>query len=128
MKPELCFLLALLQSQPEAGGRDSLPAAAAIPASASDPGDIPVMYPPKISSVVDIDMKGGSFTSVNSSVGAKLTGGLASVEGPALGSLGSFALAGRYVDFSALRSIIGDEGIPRLGDAYAKLMFLLPGT
>jgi hypothetical protein len=87
-------------------------------------GDIPVSYPPKISSVADIDMKGGSFSSVNSNVGVKLTGGFASVDGPALGKSGSFALAGRYVDFSTLRSIIGDEGIPRLGDLYGKLLFL----
>lgn len=87
-------------------------------------GDMPVSYPPRMSSVVDIDMKGGSFSSVNGSAGIKLTGGLASVEGPAFGKEGSFALAGRYVDFSALRSIIGDEGIPKLGDLYGKLLYL----
>jgi|WetSurMetagenome_2_1015567.scaffolds.fasta_scaffold04717_5 hypothetical protein len=87
-------------------------------------GDIPVSYPPKMSSVADIDMKAGSFSSVNGDVGVKLTGGMGSVEGPVFGGAGSFALAGRYVDFSALKSIIGDEGIPKLGDLYGKLLFL----
>ena len=87
-------------------------------------GDIPVSYPPKMSSVVDIAMKSGSFSSVHSNVGVKLTGGIASVEGPAFGRGASFVLAGRYIDFSTLRSIIGDEGIPRLGDLFGKLLFL----
>jgi hypothetical protein len=77
-----------------------------------------------MSSVVDIAMKSGSLTSVRSTMGIKLTGGVGSVEGPAPGGGASFALAARYIDFSTMRAIIGDEGIPRLGDLYGKLLLL----
>jgi hypothetical protein len=87
-------------------------------------GDIPVSYSPRLSSVVDIDMKAGSFSSFNGNVGIKLTGGLASIEGPVPGAGGSFALAGRYVDFSTMRFIIGNEGIPQLGDLLGKIIIV----
>jgi hypothetical protein len=74
---------------------------------------------------VDIDMKSGSFSQFAGDAGLKLTGGLASVEKPVFGRFGSFALAGRYIDFSALRSFIRDDGIPQLGDAYGKIMLLI---
>jgi hypothetical protein len=86
---------------------------------------IPVSYPGKLSSIVDIDMKSGSFSQVKGDAGIKLTGGLASFEGPVAGRFGSLALAGRYVDFSAIRTFIRDDGIPQLGDGFGKIMFLL---
>jgi hypothetical protein len=88
-------------------------------------GTIPVSYPSRISSIVDIDMKSGSFSQLTGNAGLKLTGGLASIEKPVFGRFGSFALAGRYIDFSTLHAFIRNDGIPQLGDAYGKIMLLI---
>ena len=90
-------------------------------------GNIPVSEPSRLSSVVDIHMKTGSFSESKGLLGCKLTGGVLSVEGPLAARKSSFSLAGRYVDFTPLRSFIQDAGIPKLGDLYAKLAFL-PGA
>ncbi len=87
--------------------------------------DIPVSYPGKLSSVVDITMRSGSFLQWQGDAGITLTGGSASAEGPLSGTNGSVALAGRYIDFSSLRSFIKNQGIPSLGDGFAKALFLL---
>jgi hypothetical protein len=86
---------------------------------------IPVSYPSRLSSIVDIDMKSGSFSRLRGDVGVKLTGGLGSVEGPVAGGLGSLAFAARYIDFSTMHAFIRDDGIPQLGDGYGKLMLLI---
>ena len=83
-------------------------------------GNAPVAYPSRLSSVVDVEMKGGTFSGYRHSLGCKLTGGMFSSEGPFAGGNGSYAVAGRYIDFSTLRRFIGDRGIPRLGDCYFK--------
>jgi hypothetical protein len=88
-------------------------------------GNIPVSYPGRMSSIVDIDMRNGSFSRLQGDAGLKLTGGLASCESPIAGRYGSLALAGRYVDFSTMRTFIHDDGIPQLGDGYGKIMFLI---
>jgi hypothetical protein len=83
-------------------------------------GNAPASYPSRLSSVIDVTMKAGSFTRLRHSLSAKLTGGMFSTEGPLGGGNASYAAAGRYVDFSPLRRFIGDRGIPRLGDCYFK--------
>ena len=86
-------------------------------------GNMPVSAPSRLSSIVDITMKNGSFSQMKRSAGCKLTGGLLSIEGPIAPGKSSFTLAGRYVDFMPLRSFIKNAGIPRRGDAYGKLVF-----
>ncbi len=83
-------------------------------------GAAPVVYPSRLSSVVAIDMKNGSFTEHRHSVGCKLTGGMLSSEGPLPGGKCSYVIAGRYIDFSLLDRLTGDRGIPRLGDLFLK--------
>lgn len=83
-------------------------------------GTTPAAYPSRLSSVVDVTMKAGSFTDRRHSLGCKLTGGMFSTEGPFGGGYGSYAVAGRYIDFSTLRRFVNDYGIPRLGDCYFK--------
>ena len=87
-------------------------------------GNMPVSAPSRLSSIVDIRMKNGSFSHSKQSMGCKLTGGMLSVEGPLAQEKSSFTLAGRYVDFMPLRSFIKDAGVPKLGDAYGKIVFL----
>jgi hypothetical protein len=87
-------------------------------------GDIPVYYPPRLSSVVDISMKNGSFSEAKGAMGCKLTGGMMRCEGPIVAGKGSYNLAGRYIDFSAMRPFIQDAGIPKLGDIFGKIFFM----
>jgi hypothetical protein len=84
--------------------------------------NMPAEYPARLSSVADITMKSGSMERFAGSAGAKLTGGTISADGPVPGLHGSYAVAGRYIDFSPLHSFIGDAGIPRLGDLYVKVL------
>jgi hypothetical protein len=89
-------------------------------------GNMPVSSPPRLSSMVDIRMKNGSFTKGHGSAGCKLTGGLLAAEGPIVINKGSFAVSGRYVDFKPLRAFIQNAGIPKLGDVFGKVS-LAPG-
>jgi hypothetical protein len=83
-------------------------------------GNAPAAFPSRLSSVVAVDMKAGAFDRAAHSIGVKLTGGTFSSEGPIAGGGGSYAVAGRYIDFSTLRSLIHGRGIPRLGDVFFK--------
>jgi hypothetical protein len=88
------------------------------------PGTIPVYYPPRLSSVIDISMKNGSFFDTKGAMGCKLTGGTMQFEGPIVSGKGSYNLAGRYIDFATMRSFIKDAGIPQLGDIFGKIFFM----
>jgi hypothetical protein len=79
-------------------------------------GNTPVSYPPRLSSVIAVDMQNGSFTDRSFSLGCKLTGGMFSAEGPLFSGNGSYLLSTRYIDFRSLERLVGDYGIPRLGD------------
>ncbi len=85
------------------------------------PGNMPVEVPSRLSSVVDILMKNGSFEKFKRAAGVKLTGGMVSVEGPVLQNSGSIIGALRYVDFTQLSRVVKDKGIPKLGDLFTKL-------
>ncbi len=87
-------------------------------------GGMPLGSPPRLSSLVDINMKNGSFSKNRRSVGCKLTGGMISVEGPLTIDKSSFIFAGRYVDFMPLKTFIQSAGIPRLGDVFGKIALL----
>ncbi|MBN1577978.1 MAG: Plug domain-containing protein [Chitinispirillaceae bacterium] len=87
-------------------------------------GNAPVSYPSRLSSVIAINLKNGLFTQRRHSLGCKLNGGMFSTEGPFLKGNGSYVLACRYIDFSLFKRFIADLGIPRLGDAYFKGMYL----
>ncbi len=86
--------------------------------------NIPVSYPPRISSVVDITMKNGPNDRFQLAPGVENTGGMYSMQGPFWGSSRSYVLAGRYVDFTPIRSVIAGKGIPKLGDVYGKFGML----
>jgi hypothetical protein len=85
-------------------------------------GPMPASLPSRLSSAVDIRMKAGSLTKRKQTAGCKLTGGVLSAEGPIMAEKGSYAVSGRYVDFTPLRRFIKDAGIPALGDAFGKIM------
>jgi hypothetical protein len=87
-------------------------------------GNTPVSFPGRLSSVVNIEMKGGTSSGLKRDLGLKLTGGMFSLQGPAILPHCAFVVSGRYVDFSALKRFVGDAGIPRLGDLYAKINFM----
>ena len=84
-------------------------------------GNMPVSYPSKMSSVVDIQMKHGSLDEAKQSVGVKLTGGMLTAEGPLAAGKSAYAFSGRYVDFSPLHAFANDAGIPNLGDLYGNI-------
>ncbi|MBN1130915.1 MAG: TonB-dependent receptor plug domain-containing protein [Chitinispirillaceae bacterium] len=88
-------------------------------------GNMPVSFPARLSSAVDIKMKKGSLYERRQSLGAKLTGGMFSVEGPLKRGSSSYSASGRYVDFSALRSYVSDAGIPKAGDWFGKVFAIV---
>jgi len=90
-------------------------------------GNMPVSYPPRISSVVDIGMRNGSLKEAKQTVGFQLTGGVLAAEGPLFKGKSSYLFSGRYVDFSPLHGYFdrnGTVGIPKLGDIYGKVFML----
>jgi hypothetical protein len=87
-------------------------------------GAMPVAFPSRMSSVVDIDMKNGSLYESRLALGCKLTGGMLSAEGPVVNGKSSYALSGRYVDFTALRSYVKDAGIPKAGDLFGRFFII----
>jgi hypothetical protein len=86
-------------------------------------GSMPAEYPSRLSSVINVTMKNGSFTNYKGSAAAKWTGGMLSVEGPLLREYVSFAVAARYINFEPLSKFVDNVGIPELGDIYAKCLF-----
>lgn len=86
-------------------------------------GAMPAEYPSRLSSVINISMKNGSFTTYKGSAAAKMTGGMLSIEGPLLHQYGSIAIAARYINFEPLSRLVDNSGIPKLGDIYAKCLF-----
>jgi hypothetical protein len=88
-------------------------------------GSMPAEYPSRLSSVISVKMRNGSFTNYKCSAAAKWTGGILSVEGPLLRECGSIVVAARYINFESLSKFIDDAGIPKLGDIYAKCLFSL---
>jgi hypothetical protein len=87
-------------------------------------GTMPVAFPSRLSSVLDIDMKNGSLYESRQSLGVKLTGGMVSAEGPITNGKSSYALSGRYVDFSALRTYVKDAGLPKVADFFGKIFIV----
>jgi hypothetical protein len=88
-------------------------------------GNMPVNYPSKMSSVVDIRMRNGSVQEARQTAGFELTGGLLAAEGPIRNGKSSYIFSGRYVDLTPLHKYFdqkGTVGIPKLGDIYGKVM------
>lgn len=90
-------------------------------------GNEPARFPGRLSSVVEVNMKSGSFTGRHSELGCKLTGGMFATEGP-VGDAASYLVSGRYIDFGALNLYPTEQGIPRLGDCLVKGTCLLGKT
>jgi hypothetical protein len=86
-------------------------------------GAMPAEYPSRLSSVISIEMKNGSFTNFRESAAAKWNGGMLSFEGPVLPEYGNLAVGARYINFEPLSKFIDNGGIPKLGDFYAKCLF-----
>jgi hypothetical protein len=86
-------------------------------------GGMPAEYASRLSSVIDIRMKNGSFTNFKESAAAKWNGGMLSFEGPVLPEYGSLAVGARYINFEPLSKFIDNGGIPKLGDFYTKCLF-----
>ncbi|HEX2957687.1 MAG TPA: TonB-dependent receptor plug domain-containing protein [Chitinispirillaceae bacterium] len=86
-------------------------------------GSMPAEYPSRLSSVINVKMKNGSFTNYKGSAAVKWTGGMLSLEGPLLREYGSIVVAARYINFEPLSKFIDNGGIPKLGDLYAKCLF-----
>jgi hypothetical protein len=87
-------------------------------------GNSPAEYPSRLSSVIDIKLKNGSLTNYKGSGGVKWTGGMLSFEGPITQESSSIIGSARYIDFSTLSKFANNNGIPKLGDIYLKLLFL----
>ncbi|MBD3358036.1 MAG: hypothetical protein GF363_12830 [Chitinivibrionales bacterium] len=88
-------------------------------------GPIPAGRPPRLSSVVEIDMAGGSFNEHHGSIAAKLTGGMLSLDGPIVRNKASYAAAMRYVDFRPIFALADEPGVPKLGDLFSKVRILV---
>ncbi len=86
-------------------------------------GGMPAEFPSRLSSVINVRMKNGSFTNYKGSAAAKMTGGMLSLEGPLLSEYGSIAVAGRYISFEPFSRFIDNGGIPKLGDFFTKCCF-----
>ena len=88
-------------------------------------GGIPASYPPRTSSVIDIDIRNGSLLGRKCQVELNVSGLGLMAEGPFPKKVGTYLIGVRLVDMHLLKSFLTQTGIPRFGDSQSKFKFFL---
>lgn len=86
-------------------------------------GGFPASQPPRLSSVIDMHLRTGSFTNYKMEAEANIAGFGFIAEGPLAKNI-SFLTNIRMVDLRPLDRFLELEGIPRFGDAMLKLVYV----
>jgi hypothetical protein len=86
-------------------------------------GGFPAAFPPRLSSVVDMRLRTGSFTNYKMETEANIAGLGFTCEGP-IAKKASFLTSVRMVDLSSLDRFLHLEGVPRFGDGMLKLVYI----
>jgi hypothetical protein len=79
-------------------------------------GGIPASYPPAISSIMDIQLRDGSFTKIMGKTEANIAGLGLSLEGPVVRDKASVLAEVRYIDLATVKGFLPLYGVPRFGD------------
>jgi hypothetical protein len=88
-------------------------------------GGIPALYPPKISSVIDITMRNGSLLGRKYQFDFNISGLGLILEGPLFKQNVSYLIGMRFVDLHLLKNVLSQSTIPRFGDLLSKFSFYL---
>jgi hypothetical protein len=88
-------------------------------------GGIPALYPPAISSVVDMQMREGSFTDYKHQLDLNISGLGLVTEGPILKDRLSYLFGIRYLNLTFIDRFLPLEGLPQFGDSQLKLAYKL---
>jgi hypothetical protein len=85
-------------------------------------GGFPAAYPPRLSSIIDMRLRTGSFTDYKTEVDANMAGLGFTCEGP-IAKNASFLTSVRMVDLLLLDRFLHFTGLPRFGDGMLKLVY-----
>ncbi len=88
-------------------------------------GGIPASYPPAISSIIDMQLRNGSFTNVKGKAEVNIAGLGLSLEGPIVKNRVSALAEVRYLDLTSIEGALPLNDIPRFGDGMLRLSWLL---
>jgi hypothetical protein len=88
-------------------------------------GGIPASYPPAISSVIDIQLRDGSYTDIKGKAEANIAGLGLSLEGPLVKNKVSALACLRYLDLGSIEGWLPLNGVPRFGDGLLRFSWLV---
>jgi hypothetical protein len=87
-------------------------------------GGFPSSMPPRLSSVVAINLRSGSMNTFKSQVDLNMSGLGLMLESPLPNTKGSWIANARFTDLRFLKPFVTLDGVPRFGDGFLKLTFL----
>lgn len=86
-------------------------------------GGFPARMPSRLSSVIDMTLRSGSFTERKHQFDLNMSGVGITTEGPIAGGAGSYIASVRMVDLTFLKKLLTVGGLPRYGDVQLKMVF-----
>lgn len=86
-------------------------------------GGFPAKMPSRLSSVIDLSLRNGSFTERKQQIDLNMSGLGLTTEGPLFNGAASYLLSMRLVDLRFLESLLSYGGIPSFGDLQTKIVF-----
>jgi hypothetical protein len=91
-------------------------------------GGIPAIYPPAISSIIDLQIREGSYTQPHYKLELNISGIGLSAEGPLWKDHLSYLLSFRYLNLKFIKGFLPLNGVPEFGDGLMKLTYRLNTT
>ncbi|KMQ52419.1 TonB-dependent receptor plug [Chitinispirillum alkaliphilum] len=87
-------------------------------------GGFPARMPSRISSVIDLNLRNGSFAERKHNIDLNMSGVGLTTEGPMFDSRASYLASMRLVDLRMLEPFLTTGGVPRFGDFQLKTVFI----
>jgi hypothetical protein len=87
-------------------------------------GGFPASMPPRLSSVVNVNLRNGSMNAFKTQVDLNMSGLGLVLESPLPNTKGSWIANVRFIDLRFLKPFLTLKGVPRFGDGFLKMTFL----
>jgi hypothetical protein len=87
-------------------------------------GGFPARMPPRLSAVINTNLRNGSTTTLKKQVDLNMSGLGLLLEGPLPLKKGSWLANARFIDLHLLKPFLAQKGIPRFGDGVLKCNYL----
>jgi hypothetical protein len=86
-------------------------------------GGMPALFPPAISSLIDMHLREGSYAEIKGKTELNIAGLGVLLEGPIVRDKISFLANVRYLDIASISRFLSLQGVPRFGDGMLKIAF-----